>query len=77
MTDTSPEPVFSVLPTKGDNWAVCLPHQCQTWDIAGEGDYPSGVPHAEALAELDAFIADAQRAREALATRQAYGDQRP
>lgn len=35
-----------------------LPHQCDAWRIAGE-DF-SGVTHAEALAELGRFIAEAQ-----------------
>lgn len=52
-------------------WAVFLPHQCESWDIAGEGDEYNhlcvvGVPHAEAVAALELFIAEAQQALEAL-----------
>ena len=52
-------------------WAVFLPHQCESWDIAGEGDEHNplcvvGVPHAEAVAALEQFIAEAQAALEAL-----------
>jgi hypothetical protein len=56
------------------SWQVHLPHQCGTWDIAGEGDFWSGVPHAEAVADLERFIAEAQAALEALRAEQPYGD---
>ncbi len=48
-----------------NGWAVGLPHQCDCWDIAGEdgvSDFGYGVPHADAVAELERFIAEAQRA---------------
>lgn len=48
----------------GEGWQVYLPHQCSTWDIAGD-DY-DGVPHAEAVALLERFIAEAQVALAAL-----------
>lgn len=41
-------------------WIVRLPHQCDSWDIAG--DDSDGVPHAQAVMELEAFIAEAQAA---------------
>ena len=34
------------LPTPG--WLVCLPHQCDAWDIAGNA-FDGGIPHAEAV----------------------------
>lgn len=42
----------------GSGWRVRLPHQCDSWDIAGESQ--AGVPHAEAVAALERFIAEAQ-----------------
>lgn len=63
----------------GGRWSVFLPHQCETWDIAGEGDPDdpyagdSCVPHAEAVAELEKFIAEAQEALEALKAEREYG----
>lgn len=48
----------------GEGWQVYLPHQCSSWDIAGDGY--EGVPHAEAVAELERFIAEAQVALAAL-----------
>lgn len=42
----------------GSGWRVKLPHQCDSWDIAGES--MAGVPLAEAVAELERFIAEAQ-----------------
>ena len=44
-----------------DLWRVFLPHQCDTWDIAGENSR-EGVPHAKAVANLETFIAEAQDA---------------
>lgn len=48
----------------GAGWWVYLPHSCEEWDIAG-GRY-SGVPHEEAVARLERFIAEAQVALAAL-----------
>lgn len=46
---------------KNGTWYVDLPHQCDTWDIAcGE--------QMDALHELNAFIAEAIAARDALAS---------
>jgi hypothetical protein len=47
-----------------EDWIVELPHQCDAWTIAGD-NYDS-VPHAEAVAELEKFIAEAQSALAAL-----------
>jgi hypothetical protein len=51
-----------------DQWKVELPHQCEAWTIAGV-KYYDGVPHAEAVAELTRFIAEAQSALAALVER--------
>jgi hypothetical protein len=40
-----------------DNWIVELPHQCDAWTIAG--DEYHGSPHAEVVAGLEKFIAEA------------------
>lgn len=48
----------------GRGWAVYLPHQCGAWGIAG-GEYEP-VSQAEAVAELERFIAEAQVALAAL-----------
>ncbi len=53
-------------------WTVALPHQCDAWDIHPGGYEPS--PHADALAALDRFIAEAQQARQALAEQREFGD---
>jgi len=42
----------------GPGWRVFLPHQCDDWDVAGEEH--DGIPHAEAVAALERFIAEAQ-----------------
>lgn len=56
-----------------DRWHVDLPHQCDGWTIAG-GDYGSDAPtHAEAVADLEAFIAEAQAALVALRERREVG----
>lgn len=53
-------------------WAVWLPHQCSSWSIAAD-DYDGGVPQAEAAAELERFIAEAQRALAALRAGESFG----
>ncbi len=58
-------------------WCVFLPHQCDAWDVAGERKSESwreGVPHAEAVAELEAFIVEAQEALAALRLEQEFGE---
>lgn len=53
-------------------WRVYLPHQCDTWDIAGEFAEP--VPVEVAVAELERFILEAQEALAALRRGENYGD---
>jgi hypothetical protein len=48
-------------------WKVHLPHQCDQWRIDEDGAYDDPTDQATALARLDAFIAEARAAREALA----------
>lgn len=52
-------------------WRVYLPHQCDDWDIAG-GRWEGGESRADAVAELEAFIAEAQQALEALKGEQEF-----
>ena len=54
---------FSVEQKKS-GWRVFLPHQCDEWDIAG--DRYEYVSHAEAVAELRSFVAEANDALTAL-----------
>lgn len=62
--------------TRDDSWCVFLPHQCDKWDIAGvvDGSHMDGVPHAEAVAALERFIAEAQQALEALKAEREFGE---
>jgi hypothetical protein len=55
-----PEPIWGSDGYAQDvtGWRVYLPHQCDAWDIAGE--MSAGAPHAEAVAALELFIAEAQ-----------------
>jgi hypothetical protein len=48
-------------------WKVHLPHQCDVWRIDDDSAYDPPTDQATALARLDAFIAEARAAREALA----------
>jgi hypothetical protein len=59
-------------PLDPPHWAISLPHQCERWDIAG--GYGEGLPQAEALAELERFMAEAQQALAALREGQEFGD---
>ena len=54
-------------------WAVYLPHQTDQWGIAGYGR-GQGRPHAEAVAQLERFIAEAQQALAALREGREFGD---
>jgi hypothetical protein len=65
---------FRVEIDQEGGWAVSLPHQCDRWDIAGESDpfFVGGVPHAEAVAELRQFVAEANAALTALYAEQTY-----
>lgn len=49
---------------EGDGWMVYLPHQCDSWSIAGDHGDPVGLD--EAVASLEAFIAEAQQVLEQL-----------
>jgi hypothetical protein len=76
MTDGSEDftNAFAVKPGRADGaWLVHLYHQCDEWDIAGEGYSGDGVSHAVAVANTEAFVAEAQRALAALRERQPYG----
>lgn len=53
-------------------WSVHLPHQCDSWRI-DPGWYSHPSTQEDALAALDAFIAEAQQAREALARGEQFG----
>lgn len=55
-------------------WRVVLPHQCDEWRIDDSYSGADPKPQEHALARLDAFIAEAQAARAALAAGQPYGD---
>lgn len=55
-----------------DTWCVWLPHQCGAWEIAGEDGY-EGMTQDEAAAELERFIAEAQRALAALRLGESFG----
>jgi hypothetical protein len=54
-------------------WCVSLPHQCDSWDIAGEDGY-YGVEHAEAVTRLERFIAEAQSVLTALRGELPHGE---
>lgn len=51
---------------------VSLPHQCNSWRIDAPDDYANPSRQEHALARLDAFIAEAQAARDALAAGHEY-----
>lgn len=48
-----------------DYWGVSLPHQCDSWDVAGGYDAQSAT-HAHVVAGLERFIVEAQAALAAL-----------
>lgn len=68
---------FNPVPLETPLWSVTLPHQCDTWDIAGEGaldrHVDDAVPHSEAVAELERFVAEAQEALTALREGREFG----
>lgn len=71
--DPGPEDVYKVVPGQ---WCVYLPHQCSSWDIAGEaGTYQTndGESHEAAVAALEAFITQAQEALVALKDEREHG----
>lgn len=53
-----------------DEWKVYLPHQCDNWSITPEY---ADASHAEAVAHLACFIAEATSALEALRNRKEIG----
>jgi hypothetical protein len=55
-----------------DHWAVLLPEKYDRWAIAGD-PYGHGVPHPEAIAALERFIAEATDALTRLRDRNADG----
>lgn len=67
------EPRGPLLAVPGrTGWAVSLPHQCDRWEITSFGI--GGVPHDQAITELEAFIAEAQTALAALRNEREFGD---
>lgn len=54
-------------------WQVSLPHQCGPWRIDYGSSYYDREPQEAALEALDAFIAEAQVARAALARGEQHG----
>lgn len=57
-------------PIDPPNWRVSLPHQCERWAVADDYD---GMPQAEAVAEMERFIAEAQQALAALRAGEDFG----
>jgi hypothetical protein len=58
---------FAVRRFGDDRWSVSLPHQCDSWDIAGEDQWTSeAVSRDEAARSLAQFIEEAQQALDAL-----------
>lgn len=49
-----------------DQWKVSLPEQHDAWTITGRDYYDSPLPHADAVAALERFIAEANEALTAL-----------
>lgn len=62
---------FRVARRQGTGWHVFLPHQCQTWDIAG--DESCGDETRVALERLGCFIKEAEAACRALAEGREFG----
>lgn len=59
-------------------WMVFLPHQCAEWSIAGSNldGVSRTVPQTQAIADLERFIGEAQRALGALRAGQEFDEQR-
>ena len=63
MADHIPDEYGFTVRHGGGGWTVSLPHQCDSWDIAGAVDWADGaVPHEEAVERLRRFVAEAQNA---------------
>lgn len=60
-------------PDAKTGWQVYLPHQCDQWRIDTWSAYNEPSTQDAALEALDAFIVEAQAAREALARGEQYG----
>lgn len=71
IDDTSDEPWRNVEVPGSDRWCVYLPHQCDTWEIAG--DRHVTVSHDEAVAGLERFIEEARDCLDHLKDRESYG----
>ena len=54
-------------------WKVGLPHRCDDWMIAGD-EYGASVTRADAVAELERFITEAQIALDALKSDREIGE---
>ena len=64
---------FFVVKRGEDKWFVGLPHQCDSWEIAG-GNYEDAT-WKEAVADTELFIAEAQMALQALIERREHGNE--
>lgn len=60
-------------PKDVSGWQVRLPHQCQEWDIVPD-PYEDAVSQEKAIEGLEAFIAEAQQALEALRKGESFGE---
>lgn len=67
QTDLGGEFGFEIKRPNGDRdyWKVSLPHQCDDWSIAG-GYSTDLTSHADVVAGLERFIAEARAALVAL-----------
>ena len=65
---------FFVVERENNHWFVGLPHQCDSWEIAGK-NYGDGVKWSEAVELTEQFIEEAKEALQALIERRSYGDE--
>lgn len=66
---------FRVKKAEGGGFNVFLPHQCDHWEITGDENYGvKGSSKTLAVKELTEFLAEGQRALEALRRDQEFGD---
>lgn len=54
-----------------EDWRVSLPHQCSEWVITGDSWELEPITHAQAVEEMEAFVAQAQAALEKLRRKEA------
>lgn len=66
--------MFNVKSCDDGTFAVYLPHQCGTWDIAGD-PYGDGDPQPDAVRQLEEFLADGAAALDALRRGEGYGEE--